>query len=166
MPDDTAPWWSVPVRAWLASRLLVLVAALAAVPVLGVPTRGVDPSVPKALAYLGAWDTTWYLDIARNGYAFDGPAVGTEFTNLAFFPLLPLVMAAARSVGANPFLVTVLLGHLACNAVTGALVQADGQFGVFAVKILDQVRQHVAGLGVRRRHHQFSPGCAGHLLRQ
>ena len=61
---------------------------------LGLPTRGVDPAVPHALALLGGWDTTWYLDIARHGYAHDTGQVGTVFTNLAFFPLLPGIMAA------------------------------------------------------------------------
>ena len=119
MDDLRGAWWRAPLRAWIVSRALVLVAALAAVALFGVPSRGVDSAVPEALAYLGPWDTTWYLDIARNGYALDGPSVGVDFTNLAFFPLLPLAMAGAIRIGLNPFVATIVLNHL---ALLGALL--------------------------------------------
>ncbi|CAN0504573.1 unnamed protein product, partial [Phaeothamnion confervicola] len=92
-------WWRVPVAAWLGSRLIILAAALVAGQAFGVPTRGVDPAVPSSLVQLGGWDTTWYLDIARNGYEHDVGQVGHVFTNLAFFPLMPGVMALFLVVG-------------------------------------------------------------------
>ena len=107
------PAWSVPVAAWAVSRLLVLVFALAAAGLFGVPTRGVDPAVPDALAFLGGWDTTWYLDIARNGYDHAAFIAGEVQTDLAFFPLLPGIMALALEAGLNPFLVAMALSHLA-----------------------------------------------------
>lgn len=105
------PLWSVPVAAWVVSRLLVFVLALAASALFGVPTRGVDGSVPDALGFLGGWDTTWYLDVARGGYSTDVAQVGTHQTEFAFFPLLPGVMALASAVGLNPFLAAVVISH-------------------------------------------------------
>jgi hypothetical protein len=95
--------------------------ALAAVGslILGVPTRGTEPQVPDALALLGGWDTTWYLDIALRGYAHDVGQVGEVFTNLAFFPLLPALMAGAHELGLNPFVAGVLVSNA---AFLGALV--------------------------------------------
>ena len=102
-----------PVSAWAVSRALVIGLAIVASLLLGDPTRGVDPYVPSWLAMLGGWDTTWYLDVARHGYAFDTGQVGEVFTNLAFFPLLPGVMAAAIGIGLNPFVVALVVANLA-----------------------------------------------------
>lgn len=120
---------SVPLRAWAGSRALVLVAGVASSLAFGAPTRGVDPAVPEALAQLGGWDTTWYLDIARHGYAHDMGQVGEVFTNLAFFPLLPAIMAAFLWVGANPFVGALIVSNLAflgalagLHALTGRLM--------------------------------------------
>ena len=83
------PGWRTPLVAWATSRALVIVLGVAASLAFGVPERGVDAAVPHALATLGGWDTTWYLDVARHGYAHDTGQVGEVFSNLAFFPLLP-----------------------------------------------------------------------------
>jgi hypothetical protein len=99
--------------AWAASRTLVLVTGVVASLLFGLPTRGVDPAVPDALALLGGWDTTWYIDIARHGYATDMGQVGEVFTNLAFFPLLPGIMATFLAVGLNPFVGTLVVSNLA-----------------------------------------------------
>jgi hypothetical protein len=80
---------------------------------LGVPERGVDGTVPDALSVLGGWDTSWYLDIARRGYDDYTGLVGVFFTNLAFFPLLPVVMKVGIALGLNPFLFAVVIGNAA-----------------------------------------------------
>ncbi len=113
--------WQVVLAAWAASRLLVLVAAVAAEMAFGLPTRGVDAEVPHVLAQLGGWDTTWYLDVARNGYEFDTGQVGDVFTNLAFFPLLPGAMALLFAVGINPFIGALVLSNLAFLAALAGL---------------------------------------------
>ena len=111
--------WRTPLVAWASSRALVLGLAIAMSVAFGLPTRGVDPAVPDFLALLGGWDTTWYLDIARHGYAHDTGQVGEVFTNLAFFPLMPGVMAAALAVGINPFAAALVIANA---ALLGALV--------------------------------------------
>jgi hypothetical protein len=113
--------WKVPLVAWGASRALVLVVGVVASLVLGLPARGVDPAVPDALALLGGWDTTWYLDVARGGYEHDLGQVGHVYTNLAFFPLLPGLMALLLAVGINPFLGALVVSNLAFLGALGAL---------------------------------------------
>jgi hypothetical protein len=105
--------WRVPVLAWALSRALVLLLGLVASLAFGLPTRGVDPAVPDELALLGGWDTTWYLDVARHGYEHDMGQVGEVFANLAFFPLLPGIMAVFLAIGVNPFVGALVVSNLA-----------------------------------------------------
>ncbi len=118
------PWWGwlgVPLLAWLASRLFVTGIGLIASTAFGRPEVGLDQAVPGALGLFGSWDATWYLDIARRGYAFDVGQVGEVFTNVAFFPLMPMIMSAALAIGLNPFWV--------------ALAAANGMFLVALVAL-------------------------------
>lgn len=101
----------VPLLAFAASRGIVLLVAVLTSLELGVSDRTLDSSVPGALSLLGAWDATWYLDIARYGYAFDYGQVGVVYTNLAFFPGLPMIMAGALALGLNPFAVAFVLAN-------------------------------------------------------
>lgn len=124
------PGWRMPLVAWAASRALVIALGIAASLAFGVPERGVDPAVPHALSLLGGWDTTWYLDVARHGYAHDTGQVGEVFTNLAFFPLLPAVMAAALAIGLNPFIAALVVSNLAfLAALQGFHVLSAERFG-------------------------------------
>ena len=108
------PGWRTPLVAWATSRALVIVArrsppAWPSACRSGASTR---PSRTRS-RLLGGWDTTWYLDVARHGYAHDTGQVGEVFTNLAFFPLLPGVMAAALAIGLNPFIAALVVSNLA-----------------------------------------------------
>jgi len=124
------PWWGwlgVPLAAWLVSRVLVTALAVVVSLVLGRPEVALDPAVPESFAVLGSWDTTWYLDIAHRGYAFDVGQVGQVFTNVAFFPLLPMIMWAAIALGLNPFWIALVVGNgmflvalVSLHAITGA----------------------------------------------
>lgn len=105
--------WRVPLTAWAISRGLVLLVGIVAGIALGAPPREIAGSVPDPLNLLAAWDTTWYLQIASDGYAQASGAVGVDFTNLAFFPLLPGVMAAFLAIGANAAVGAVIVSNLA-----------------------------------------------------
>ena len=110
--------WRVPLIAWALSRLLVI----------GVGTLGsiwlgwggsTDRSVPRAMVLLGSWDTGWYMELARQGYDLNTQAVGVAYTNLAFFPLLPLLLRLGITFSINPF----FWGLIICNvAFLGALL--------------------------------------------
>jgi len=111
-----APGWAAlrtALPAWAASRLVVALAAVTGGLLLDPPERGVAEGVPRALALLGGWDSVWYLAIAADGYTADAGAVGEAYTDLAFFPLVPLVAAAAGALGLNPFLATLAVSNLA-----------------------------------------------------
>lgn len=46
------------------------------------------------------WDSFWYLDIAQNGYIFNGAG---KLSNIVFFPLYPLLIKATSILfGGNP----------------------------------------------------------------
>lgn len=56
------------------------------------------------------WDSEWYLDIAKNGYSFQGKG---ELSNIVFFPLYPhLMRLVAFFVGGNFILAGWLLSAL------------------------------------------------------
>ena len=44
------------------------------------------------------WDSSWYLDIAKNGYVFKGP---DQLSNVNFFPLYPLLIRWAGFIFGN-----------------------------------------------------------------
>jgi hypothetical protein len=122
--------WRVPLVAWGVSRVAVLALAVVASLVFGLPERGVDPAVPDALALLGGWDTTWYIDVARHGYEHDVGQVGVVFTNLAFFPLLPGLMALLLALGINPFIGALVVSNLAfLGALAGLHALTGARFG-------------------------------------
>jgi hypothetical protein len=83
------------------------------------PRRGFAFVRWAVLDAFGRWDTTWYLEIARSGYALRGP-LGTTQSNVAFFPLYPwlvramdaLLPAAWRGEG-GPFVAALLVSNLA-----------------------------------------------------
>jgi hypothetical protein len=120
-----------PIAAWVVSRALVLALALIGSLVLGVPERGVDEAVPRALAIVGGWDTSWYLDVARFGYEHDVGQVGHAFSNLAFYPLLPGVAALGLFAGLNPFLTALAVSNLAfLGALCGLHALTRSRFGL------------------------------------
>jgi hypothetical protein len=112
-PEPSRPSWRVPVLAWVVSRLLVISVAIIGSEWLGAPNFGTDTSVPKPLALLGAWDTSWYLDLARNGYQQSTFDVGVRFTNFAFFPLLPTIMRLGIWTSTNPFFWGLIVSNFA-----------------------------------------------------
>lgn len=111
--------WSTPVRAWALSRAVVLVAGVVASLAFGEPRLGVDRAVPGWLAVLGGWDTSWYLDIAQHGYDHYTDLAGAVYTNLPFFPLVPVVMKVGMALHVNPFVFALVVNNL---AFLGALV--------------------------------------------
>lgn len=80
------PWLVRPLAAFLASRVVVLAAVLAA---------GAGPGPTGVLRALASWDGAWYLSVAVFGYpdALVEPS-GRVAGNLAFFPLYPLTIRA------------------------------------------------------------------------
>ena len=136
--------WRTPLAAWVVSRALVMAALVAGSLLLGEPDSGTADGVPRALALAGGWDTVWYLDIARDGYARDPAGIGAVPTDAAFFPGVPLIAAGAAWAGLNPFLSVLAVSNLAfLGALAGlhALVRARAgdaaaRYAVWALALL------------------------------
>ncbi len=117
--------WRTAVTAWVVSRIVIAVAAIVGSVALGRPPGStIDPGVPHAVSFLGSWDSVWYLDIARYGYApgVDQPRPLHEF---AFFPALPMIMRIGIWTGTSPFawgLAANNLGFLAGLVAIGGIV--------------------------------------------
>jgi len=83
-------------------------------------------SEPRVEAYLGKslslaawvrWDAWWYLSVAERGYWFDQHGK----SNVAFFPLFPLLIRLLEPVVRNPIAAGLLVANLASVASVLAL---------------------------------------------
>lgn len=88
-----------PLLMWLFSRFVVAVSMLLIAPLLPAPPNGIVPTFSWNVFF--AWDSVWYEKIATSGYEYinDG-----QHHSVAFFPLFPLLIRAAMSLGL-PFVV-------------------------------------------------------------
>jgi hypothetical protein len=116
-------------RSYLAPRILLAYGASRLV-VLGIVVDLFGVHVPAA-TFAGLWDGRYYLAVAAHGYP---TSVSHTHSDIAFFPLYPLVVrGAAALVGQNvavaAILVSLLTGAAACVAV-GALVRDVAGRGV------------------------------------
>jgi hypothetical protein len=83
------------------------------------------PVPPPTSLYLGKsalgvwirWDAGWYLSVAERGYWYD--AVGQS--NVAFFPLFPLLIRAVGGVTGNPMVAGLVIANLAALGAAIAL---------------------------------------------
>jgi hypothetical protein len=55
------------------------------------------------------WDAFWYLDIAERGYSY----YPGEQSNVAFMPLLPMIVSAGTWIGADPYWIGLLVPNFA-----------------------------------------------------
>jgi hypothetical protein len=84
--------WRVALLAFVASRAVVWAGTFLGLLLTGL-RRGTGSSL-NFLEALGAWDGAWYISVAVNGYARELIRIG-EFdgwTNIAFFPLFPMLV--------------------------------------------------------------------------
>lgn len=116
--DAVADAW----RALWISRLLVWVAAVAAVVLFGLSGREADfdpaglttpfgPTGDALAAPLGRWDSVWFMAIADGGYGGG--------TREAFFPLYPLLVRVAGALLPFGSPSTLIGGALASTALLG-----------------------------------------------
>jgi Mannosyltransferase (PIG-V) len=112
---------------YVVTRALLLGAALSAARVLpfnvlypGYPA--VNPTPFEWVNVLSRWDGAWYVGIARDGYSYQAG----EQSNIAFWPLLPMLMRLiAAPAGADTvslYVAGVLLSNLALLVALGLLV--------------------------------------------
>ena len=115
----SVPNWVVTdvVAPFLATRLLLVVVTFVAERLVGVTGSPADPRTTLTAAW-SRWDGGWYLSVAMGGYSY----TGDERSNVAFFPLYPLLIkGAATLVGRTDLDSFAFLGMVISNA---ALVTA------------------------------------------
>jgi hypothetical protein len=124
-----------PLLAYLASRAVVLVAAVVAAAVRGDPGRGPWPALPGGgdgvVRALGRFDGGWYLDLALRGYPGVGQVDG-RLKSLAFFPLYPLTIRGLHDLTGLPplavgILISTVLGGLAVCLVWALVREVEGE---------------------------------------
>ena len=115
------------VQAWLGSRLVLLITLL-------VVARTHEWTLTETLT---RWDAVHFISLSQHGYQ--------TLTEAAFFPGLPLVMAAFGVIGVPPVLTGTLLSlvgsglaawalyRLAGTAVPGAVAVAAWSFAPMAI---------------------------------
>jgi hypothetical protein len=150
------------VRTFLASRALVLVAAVVVAPLLAVQGRELHPA-PWPLDRLAGWDTWHFTRIAERGYL----PPGLPCCDQAFFPgypalirlLMPVTAGSALAAGVIVSLVAglaaaVLLRRLALElsgnervARTAVLFLALAPFGVFLSAVYSEALFLALSLG-------------------
>jgi len=91
---------------WLGTRLLVFLTA-AVMQIIGAPR-----TQPGFLAHpfdlVGSWDSHWYRIVADRGYLF----VPHQYSDPAFFPLLPIVERLGTFVGLPDIVTAALVANL------------------------------------------------------
>lgn len=96
---------------WAVWLLTVNILGLVFLNVANVPVNPLYPkySSPQVLRSWNPvnlhyrWDAFWYMDIARNGYQYNGPDV---YSNIIFFPLYPLAVRYISKLFMGNFLLT------------------------------------------------------------
>lgn len=122
----TLPANREPIGVWLLTRVVFVALTYLTVILFGSTLHGQHPSFLHSLLPAwqnpnshGGWDTQWYIDIARRGYAWTNPA-GT--TPTAFFPLYPLLIHLGMAVTRrSPLSVALLVSNGAFLAALGYL---------------------------------------------
>jgi Gpi18-like mannosyltransferase len=99
---------------WLSSRLIIWIAMLLIAPALPVPGSGESPGL--GWEAFSQWDSRHYEKIVTQGYQFKNNGKGY---NVAFFPLYPLLVKGAMSLGLSFEAAGTVINHL---AFWGALV--------------------------------------------
>lgn len=111
-------WWVAPLVAFAVTRFIVLVAAyVGEIALPGNVGDGYWHAAPNNL-FLDLWargDSGFYLSIVQKGYAYSA----TEMSNVAFFPVYPLLVNLANIVVDNALLAGIIVSNL---SLLGALL--------------------------------------------
>jgi hypothetical protein len=107
-------WLWLPLLVFVVTRLGVMLVAYLAVPLLLDATspppyhlRGTENILLDVFA--SRWDTGFYISIVEEGYKFEG----VPLPSVAFFPLLPLLMAAVTPLVGDAAVAGIVVSNLA-----------------------------------------------------
>jgi len=126
----TNRWIRTPLFAFIVTRLAIAAVAYASVSVIpdaadtAYHLRGTDN---RLLDVFGSrWDTGFYVDIAEEGYKYEG----VQLPSVAFFPLLPMLMRIIGPLFGDVVVAGLLISNLALLLATILLYRlADQEWG-------------------------------------
>jgi hypothetical protein len=105
---------------FLLTRLVLFLVAACAIRLLPVGLQaGTERYLPRTLS-IGTWlrwDAWWYLSVVDRGYWFDPHGQ----SNVAFFPLFPLLIGGLTALGGNPVVAGLVLANGAALGLVVAL---------------------------------------------
>lgn len=93
---------------WLLSRLVILTSMMLIAPFFPAPRHGIVPT-PGWEVFSG-WDSAWYYTIVTEGYSYVDDGLPHS---VAFFPLFPLLIKAAISLGLPLKIAAPLINNIA-----------------------------------------------------
>ena len=108
---DALHWLWTPLLAFFVSRLGIALVAFIAEPLMAdsnIPPYHLRPDNVLLDVFGSRWDTGFYLSIAEEGYFYQG----VELPSVAFFPLLPLLMRAVRTVTGDALIAGLIIANL------------------------------------------------------
>src|SRR5512134_149383 len=107
-----ARWLWLPLISFVITRLGIALIAYVAAPLVAdsnVPPYHLRPDHVLLDVFGSRWDSGFYLDIATQGYQFEG----VRLPSVAFFPLLPLLIRAVTPLVGDPLAAGVLIANAA-----------------------------------------------------
>jgi len=108
----TARWLWLPLISFVITRLGIVLIAYIAAPLVAdsnVPPYHLRPDHVLLDVFGSRWDTGFYLDIATQGYQFEG----ARLPSVAFFPLLPLLIRVVTPIVGDPLVAGVVIANTA-----------------------------------------------------
>ena len=107
-----ARWLWLPLISFVITRCGIALIAYVAAPLVAdssVPPYHIQPDHVLLDVFGSRWDTGFYLDIASQGYRFEG----VRLPSVAFFPLLPLLIRAVTPLAGDPLVAGVVIANAA-----------------------------------------------------
>ncbi len=107
-----ARWLWLPLLSFVITRFGIALIAYVATPLVAdssVPPYHIRPDNTLLDVFGSRWDTGFYLDIATEGYRFEG----ARLPSVAFFPLLPLLIRAVTPLVGDPLIAGVVIANAA-----------------------------------------------------
>ncbi|GAB4426414.1 MAG: hypothetical protein Kow0031_06190 [Anaerolineae bacterium] len=109
---QAARWLWLPLLAFSLSRVGIALIAYISIPIVAdspVPPYHIRPDNIILDMFGSRWDTGFYLNIAEEGYTYQG----ARLPSVAFFPLLPLLIRAVTALVGDPLIAGLLITNAA-----------------------------------------------------
>lgn len=126
----TARWLWMPLLVFVLTRVGICLVVYVATPIVVDPSEPLRPYVRPDNTLIDVfgsrWDSSFYVDIARNGYTYQN----VPLPSVAFFPLLPLLIRGVGFVVGDVLVAGLLVTNIALLAAMMVLYRlVDHEWG-------------------------------------